>query len=179
MHQSLKKFPRLLFVAAALCLLAGAVAPAPTAAQDGPVCPPGFHFERMSGVGCVQDNCASIPGARYSYTGTCICGDEFKGCYAPVDAPDFDFSLCGPFCPVSQLLSCISPEDACPDLSPAVESPPVPAEGIDLTGIPTLDDLLRDLEEFLIGEGLPISAGRSAAAAAAAPIHAPHLREQT
>jgi len=37
-------------------------------------CPAGYEFQRMSGVGCVQKNCGSIPSAHYSYEGYCICG---------------------------------------------------------------------------------------------------------
>jgi hypothetical protein len=174
MSRNKRCWSRLVLLIIGLGLVGGLSQSTPTAAQDGPQCPPGFHFERMSGVGCVQDNCTSITGARYSYTGTCICGDEYKGCYGPIIAPDYDSALCFPFCPASQLLSCVSPDAACPELAPPVENPPAeqPAAGEEGTGLPAMpaevEALLRDLEEFLTGEGHPISAGRSAAAAAAA-----------
>ena len=174
MSRSKRWWSRLLLLIISLGLVGGLSESTPTAAQDGPQCPPGFHFERMSGVGCVQDNCPTITGARYSYTGTCICGDEYKGCYGPIIAPDYDSALCFPFCPVSQLLSCVSHDATCPELAPPVENPPAeqPAAGDEGSVLPAItaevEALLRDLEEFLTGEGHPINAGRSAAAAAAA-----------
>ncbi len=60
---------------------------------SGARCDPGYVFQRMSGVGCVQENCASIPGAHWSYEGYCVCGssgsmfedpnDANKECYLP------------------------------------------------------------------------------------------------
>ena len=167
MHIRLRHVKLLLILLIGLCAVGGISAPTTTQAQEVQ-CPPGFHFDRLSGVGCVQDNCTSISGAHYSYTGTCICNDEYKGCYGPVDAAGFDTTLCGPFCPTSQLLSCVSHDAPCPSDAPPVVNPPS-GEGPDLSALPAgVEALLKDLEEFLVGEGLPISAERSAAAAAAA-----------
>ncbi len=77
-------------------------------------CPPCFKWVRMSGVGCVQENCMEIENAKLSYTSTCICIDGYKGCYEPVDYTGFDKSKCGPFCPASKLIACVKPGDPCP-----------------------------------------------------------------
>ena len=39
-------------------------------------CPPGYEWQRMSGVGCVQSDCNDIPNAHYSYTRSCVCGSS-------------------------------------------------------------------------------------------------------
>jgi hypothetical protein len=52
------------------------------AASPSPsTCPDGYHWDRMSGVGCVQTNLP--PNARYSYTGAAICNDPYIGVTAP------------------------------------------------------------------------------------------------
>lgn len=45
------------------------------------VCPDGFHWERMSGVGCVQTKLP--PHAQYSYTSAAICSDPYVAVWAP------------------------------------------------------------------------------------------------
>ena len=78
-------------------------------------CPPGFKWVRMSGVGCVQENCMEIENAKLSYTSSCICIDGYKGCYESVDYTNFDKSKCGPNCPYSRLVACVKPGEPCPD----------------------------------------------------------------
>jgi hypothetical protein len=87
----------------------------PLASAGGGDCPAGYRFERMSGVGCVQDKCRDVPHAFYNYVGYCVCyscgevgcsGDkEFsKECKRAAD-----YASC-PNC----LYSCINPGDKCP-----------------------------------------------------------------
>jgi hypothetical protein len=135
------------------------------AQAQAPRCPPGFTFDRMSGVGCVQVGCNDIANARYSYTGTCICNDGFKGCYELVDYSDFTKEQCGPFCPFSALTACVASGASCPGQAPAgqpqappagsgsqdnsadsAESPQYAGQGED----PELEELMRLLEESLI-----------------------------
>jgi hypothetical protein len=89
-------------------------APAPAAA-GGDRCPPGYRWDRMSGVGCMQADCAQVaPGnSHYSYTGQCICNSEVA-CYVCVDYSAYDRKACGPFCPVSRLVACLPKGQACP-----------------------------------------------------------------
>ncbi len=78
-------------------------------------CAAGYRFDRMSGVGCVQDKCRDVSHAFYNYVGYCVCyacGEV--GCSGDKDfskecrrAPD-DKS-----CP-SCLYQCINPKDKCP-----------------------------------------------------------------
>ena len=77
-------------------------------------CPPGFKWVRMSGVGCVQENCMEIENAKLSYTGSCICNDGYKGCYESVDYTNFDTSKCFPNCPGARLVACVKPDEPCP-----------------------------------------------------------------
>jgi hypothetical protein len=111
----------------------------------------------MSGVGCVQSDCLQIANAKYSYTSACICLDGFKGCYEPIDSSGID---CDPFCPASKLIACVAPDAECP----AARTAPGPAG-------PETPDLVRDLEEFLAGEGVT-SPSQGAAAAAGGAIAA-------
>ncbi|MCX6790921.1 MAG: hypothetical protein NTV62_01860, partial [Candidatus Gribaldobacteria bacterium] len=37
-------------------------------------CDPGYVFQRMSGVGCVQAECKNTPNAHWSYECYCVCG---------------------------------------------------------------------------------------------------------
>ncbi|MFH1722684.1 MAG: zinc-ribbon domain-containing protein [Candidatus Altiarchaeota archaeon] len=75
---------------------------------------PGYQWQRMSGVGCVQLDCNQRPHAHWSYTRECICAgnDEIedpdedmyvKACYAPSDDPS---------CP-GCLLECITADEIC------------------------------------------------------------------
>jgi len=125
-----------------------------------PECPPGFEWQRMSGVGCVQSDCQQIPFAKLSYTSACICLDGYKGCYEPVDSTGV---ACGPNCPYSKLIACVQPEAACPgeEIAPTedLQEPPsvIPGEETveEAAGeSPTEVDLFRDLEDFLAGEGI-------------------------
>lgn len=155
---------------------------------QGPQCPPGFVWIPNSGVGCIQENCATIPNAKPSYTSQCICQDGFKACHGPVDYGSFDSTLCGPFCPNSVLISCIDSKAACPEDKPA-EQPAAPAEAqdnaevldsapeSDPTGIGELgndegisiEEMTRILEESLIPNNAELpSRARSAAGASVA-----------
>jgi hypothetical protein len=85
-------------------------------------CPPGYVWNRMSGPGCIQADCNSIPHAHYSYTMDCICGtDDCIGdpvcveCYEPVDYTSFDKNKCGIFCPGLRLYLCVKAGEKCPD----------------------------------------------------------------
>jgi len=48
----------------------------PAVPARGQSCPTGFVWDRMSGVGCKQADCATIPDAHYSYEGYCVCGSS-------------------------------------------------------------------------------------------------------
>ncbi|MDD5111512.1 MAG: hypothetical protein PHG85_03125 [Candidatus Altiarchaeota archaeon] len=78
-------------------------------------CAPGYRFDRLSGVGCVQDKCSDVSHAFYNYVGYCVCyacgevgcsGDKAfsKECRRPRD-----YESC-PGC----LYACVSPESKCP-----------------------------------------------------------------
>ena len=70
------------FVALGLLLIAAAgQTRAATSDPTGSTCPDGYHWERLSGVGCVQNNLP--PNARYSYTSAAICNDGFIGVHEP------------------------------------------------------------------------------------------------
>lgn len=132
---------------------------------QAPQCPPGFVFDRNSGVGCVQVGCNEIANARYSYTGTCICNDGFRGCYEVVDYSGFEKEQCGPFCPFSALTACVVIGSACPGGQPAAQ-PPAPPSGAGSQGGPAdsaqspqpagegedpyLEEMLRALEKALV-----------------------------
>ena len=81
---------------------------------QGPECPPGFFWRRMSGVGCMQEGCLDIPDAKYNAVGACICVEGYKACYEPIDYASFDSDRCQAFCPVSTLMACVPPDAACP-----------------------------------------------------------------
>ena len=88
---------------------------------QGPECPSGFFWQRMSGVGCMQEGCTDIANAKYSYTGQCICLEGYRSCYEPVDYAGFDSAKCGPFCPASSLVACVAADALCPgEEKPAV-----------------------------------------------------------
>ncbi len=152
----------------------------PAAARtDGPVCPPGFHFEPSSGVGCVQTNCLTIPNAKYNAGQRCICLDNFHACTVPVDNTGVD---CGPFCPPVLLEACVPADQPCPDAGRGPDS----SQGGDAdnfldflagSGEPGagggegISSLVSDLEEFLAG-GNRSSPGSKGAAAGAASLTA-------
>ncbi len=94
----------------------------PVAAQ-GPQCPPGFVWQRLSGVGCVQGDCLQIPNAHLSYEGHCICNEGYVGCYEPVDYAQFDGNKCKPFCPASRLVQCVPKGSLCPGQVAATATP--------------------------------------------------------
>ena len=73
-------------------------------------CKPGYEWQRMSGVGCVQKDCAAA-GGHYSYTKACICGfvnpkpgDKTKSCIRPSN-----YIAC-PSC----VYACIEQDSDCP-----------------------------------------------------------------
>ncbi|MCB8962313.1 MAG: hypothetical protein H6651_18525 [Ardenticatenales bacterium] len=116
------RLPRLLLTS----LLVGLVlllSPQTIKAQE-PECPDGFHWERLSGVGCVQTDCMDIANAHYSYTKSCICNDGFQACYEPIDVTGIN---CGPNCPFSILVACVPPESTCPNELPAATEIEEPA----------------------------------------------------
>ena len=86
-------------------------------------CPPGYEWQRMSGVGCVQINCNDIANAHYSYTGACICGssgsiaenpkDPNKECYYPRDHKS---------CP-GCIYACVHLDEDCPEITQAEPKP--------------------------------------------------------
>lgn len=88
---------------------------APPASADSR-CPAGYRWDRMSGVGCVQINCATsiVPFAHWSYTGDCVCGsagsinenkdDPNKRCTRP-----HEFTAC-PDC----VYACVHNSEPCP-----------------------------------------------------------------
>ena len=156
-------------------------------------CPPGFHFEPMSGVGCVQDKCPTSGNMHYSSTQRCICNDGYYGCTKPID-PGFDMTLCGPHCPQNELVACVASPKECPagatpdsdptggvSAGPAQPAQPIPESGEqkpepenseqksnDDAAQITTADLVKNLEEFLAGSDAPDLKSRNAAVAAAA-----------
>lgn len=142
------------------------------AQDESPICPPGFEWQRMSGVGCVQTDCAEM-GGRYSYTVACICNDGFKTCSEPVDYSNFDAEFCGIHCPGWRLTACVDPEALCPGEEPIVQDPPTqepPPEEPPVWEEPPREDYYPEspLEEFLLGDHAHApSPGRAAVAAAA------------
>jgi hypothetical protein len=114
-----KEFPgwsaRLAALERELKSAASAPASARQAAAGGDRCPPGFRWDRMSGVGCVQADCGQMaPGdSHYSYTGQCVCNSPVA-CYGPVDYSTYDRTACGPFCPASKLVACLPKGQVCP-----------------------------------------------------------------
>ena len=79
--------------------------------QDEFGCRPGYEWRRMSGVGCVQKDCAAA-GGHYSYTEACICafidskpGDKTKICMRPANY------LACPSC----VYACVTPDEECPE----------------------------------------------------------------
>jgi hypothetical protein len=128
------------------------------------ICPPGFEWQRMSGVGCVQSNCTEV-GGRYTYTVDCQCAEGQKACYTPVDYSDFDQTNCSIWCPGSQLVACVEQDALCPGEEPPDELFPVlppfgEEEGPDFGG------MREELEHFIIGGQLPAPTPERAAAAA-------------
>jgi len=117
---------------------------------QGPECPPGFVWKRMSGVGCMQEGCLDNANAKYSYTGACICIEGYKGCYEPVDYTAFDGSKCGPFCPNSTLIACVEPDAPCPGEEPA---PSLGEETVEPMGSPTEGEEPSSPEEPAPGPG--------------------------
>jgi hypothetical protein len=166
---------RYLAVTGLLLLLLLGLHGTPSASAQGPTCPPGFVWQRMSGVGCVQEGCLDISNAKYTYTNACSCVEGYKGCFAPVDYEGFDRKKCEPFCPVSALVACVAVDADCPGKAPIV--PPTSAPAVptaapntndDTASLPSVDDLVRDLEQFLAGAGTRgPTAGKTAAGGAA------------
>ena len=175
---------RLLYLTSLLALALLALAPSANAQE--PQCPAGYHWDRLSGVGCVQTNCFDVANAYWSYTGQCICAEGFKACTEAVDSSGVD---CGPFCPLSRLVACIDPAAACPGApSPGFGEDGQPGgggafgrpaetpgdtgrsadDGIPGVELPDLGTLVRDLNAFLAGEGVTSPTPGQAAATGAA-----------
>lgn len=128
-------------------------------------CPPGFDWQRMSGVGCVQSNCGEIANAKYSYTQACICQDGYKACYETIDYSGFDQTLCGPNCPFSTLISCVPQDAACPNEEPVIDltaepeitilpsqqNPIIETPPSSSTEDEDFEDFISILEEFVTG----------------------------
>ncbi len=77
-------------------------------------CAPGYRFDPRSGVGCVQENCASVPSAHYSYEGYCVCGSSGSIAENPKDpnlecAYPADHAGC-PGC----VFACVHLDEKCP-----------------------------------------------------------------
>jgi hypothetical protein len=152
-----------------------------SARTDGPECPPGFHFERLSGVGCVQTNCLSVPNAKYNAGQRCICADNHHACSVPVDSSGLD---CGPFCPPVLLVACVPADQPCPGSGPgsgpSADGGSTIEDFLDfLTGSDgstsdqggEMSSLVQDLEDFLAGENRS-SPSQIATAAGAASVTA-------
>lgn len=77
-------------------------------------CPPGYFFDRMSGVGCKQTNCNEVQDAHWSYEGRCVCGssgsmnEDPKGQNKECFFPHTDTSC--PDC----VVKCVHHEETCP-----------------------------------------------------------------
>ena len=92
-------------------LFFGNVQTAGSAEED---CGNGYEWQRMSGVGCVQIDCADYKDAHYSYTSACICGsagsinenpnDPNTGCYRSSEDKS---------CP-GCLYACVHLDEECP-----------------------------------------------------------------
>ncbi|MCJ7549020.1 MAG: hypothetical protein MUQ30_04995 [Anaerolineae bacterium] len=116
--------------AGALMLLLSLLAAQPAVTQDGsPECPSGFVWQRMSGVGCVQENCFDIANAKLSYTSSCICLDGYRPCYELIDTSGI---ACDPFCPASQLVACVASDALCPGEQPAQPAGTQPQQPADV-----------------------------------------------
>lgn len=86
-------------------------------------CPAGYVWDRMSGVGCKQADCATIPDAHYSYEGYCVCGSSGsinedpagpnKECGLPSD------NVACPGC----VYACVHLDEECPSADTATASP--------------------------------------------------------
>ena len=95
-------------------------------------CPPGFKWVRMSGIGCVQEDCLEIEHAKLSPTSECICIEGYKGCYEPpFDHSEFDRNKCGPHCPRVRLVACVKSGEPCPGEEPEKEEERIEEDGID------------------------------------------------
>jgi len=176
-HRALYMVTLVLLAAAAWLLIS--VEPAQAQVE----CPPGFHFDRLSGVGCVQDDCGSIPQSHFDYTGHCVCNEGYSGCFEPINEPGYDTASCFPFCPTSRLITCVSYLSTCPGEEPAntstieaVTEEEAPAETEEKEDekstsegtTKTIKDLAKDLSKFLAGSDNPDLKSRDAAVAAAA-----------
>ena len=74
-------------------------------------CKPGYEWQRMSGVGCVQKDCSKI-GAHYSYTKDCICGfvNPPPGAKTKVCKRPSNYLAC-PSC----VFACVGADEECPE----------------------------------------------------------------
>jgi hypothetical protein len=116
-------------------------------------CPPGFHWERMNGVGCVRTDCIQA-GGSYGYIKNCLCRDG-KSCNEFVNYSTFDNKLCGGNCPVARLIMCVKPGETCPNeikshpASPVTDSPAAVQGG--LGG--RLETVVQSIQDYIRGQG--------------------------
>ena len=176
-HRAMFKMAVVLLTAAAWMLISA------EPAQAQVECPPGFHFDRLSGTGCVQDDCGIIPESHFDSTGHCTCNEGYSPCFEPINEPGYDPAACFPFCPASRLTTCVSYLSTCPGEEPAntstivavteEEAPAEPEENTEEKSTSegttsTTKDLAKDLQKFLAGSDNPDLKSRDAAVAAAA-----------
>jgi hypothetical protein len=80
--------------------------PPPASAQERQNCPPGFTWDRLSGIGCVQE---LLPAnAHYSYEGYSICEEGYAGEYERRNTTDGQPAPGTPYTSFAYLLSCTS-----------------------------------------------------------------------
>lgn len=176
-HRAMFKMAVVLLTAAAWVLISV------DTAQAQVECPPGFHFDRLSGTGCVQDDCGIIPESHFDSTGHCTCNEGYSPCFEPINEPGYDPAACFPFCPASRLTTCVSYLSTCPGEEPAntstivavteEEAPVETDEKVEEKSTSkgttsTAKDLAKDLQKFLAGSDNPDLKSRDAAVAAAA-----------
>ncbi len=77
-----------------------------TLAQEKENCPPGFFWERLSGIGCVQDR-STLPGhGKIGYDGTSICEDGYSGAYEHRETTDGEPAPGTPYVNFAFLTAC-------------------------------------------------------------------------
>jgi len=107
-------------------------------------CPDGYHWDRMSGVGCVQTTLP--PHGQYSYTSAAICNEGYVGVHA--SGPN----AFGNDPNASYLVACLTPAEAAASAA-AANATPVPGDGgagndaDDMLGSGPLDQLAGTLAE--------------------------------
>jgi hypothetical protein len=130
-----------------LMLTFAASSAAASPSPDNHGCPDGYHWERMSGVGCVQDRLPEH--ARYSYTSAAICNDG----YVPISAPGPNAFGGDPS--ANYLVACLTPEEAAASAAASVPANATPVandggegnDADDMLGKGPLDELAAGLAE--------------------------------